>query len=763
MLSGALMALLLLATSPRAQPVSYSRDVRPILERNCMACHACYDAPCQLKLTSPEGLERGASKQRVYMAARRTAADPTRLFVDAVTTPEWRQRGFASVTEGGLESLMGRMLELGRSHAVNPDRPIGKHVVLGLARETDCPTLQEFDAYAKKRPEEGMPLGVTPLTGGEYATLRRWLEQGAPLEIPEDELTAEEATQLGRWEAFLNQPGDRERLMSRYLYEHLFLAHLHLDDGRARRFFELVRSRTPPGSPIDIIPTVRPTSDPEGPVFYRLRKIRGTLVHKTHITYPFGPDRRARYQELFLDVPWEAGELPDYEEPAAVNPFETFAAIPAMSRYRFLLDTAQYFVRTFIRGPVCRGQVATDVIDDHFHALFQSPEQDLFATDEGYARTQLSDLHMPGEKERKGFRFGLTPRWMADQQNYEKRRREAYEAQGRPIGWDYLWRGWGENPDALLTVFRHHDSTTVVPGLVGENAKTVWVMDYPILERIYYLLVVNFDVFGNLTHQLQTRLYFDLLRSESENNYLRMLPRKQREAMRKSWYRGTVASLKRMMVYGTLETEIESSIEYAKGADPRPQFVAGLLRQVTPQVAGPPDLLNRCPGPPCKDDGAPPAQQQVEAELQRLLHHPAGESPFILQLPEVTFLRVMGQQGAPDLAYTLIHNRAHRNVAFMMREESRLEPERNTVTLVRGPLGSYPNFIFRIPQGEVQTFVDGLLRAKDEAGFVRVVEAFGVRRTHPHIWDDFHFFQEYMLRTDPKEAGMHDMNRYANF
>ena len=33
-----------------AEPVSYGRDVQPILTRKCVACHACYDSPCQLNL-----------------------------------------------------------------------------------------------------------------------------------------------------------------------------------------------------------------------------------------------------------------------------------------------------------------------------------------------------------------------------------------------------------------------------------------------------------------------------------------------------------------------------------------------------------------------------------------------------------------------------------------------------------------------------------------------------------------------------------------
>ncbi len=48
--------------------------------------------------------------------------------------------------------------------------------------------------------------------------------------------------------------------------------------------------------------------------------------------------------------------MPGYGLHRRANPFETFEAIPAEARYRFMLDDAEYFVRTFIRGPVCRGR-----------------------------------------------------------------------------------------------------------------------------------------------------------------------------------------------------------------------------------------------------------------------------------------------------------------------------------------------------------------------------------------------------------------------
>ena len=72
--------------------VSFYDDVQPILERRCDVCHSCYDAPCQLQLTSFEGLERGGSKKLVYDNARLKRAEPTRLFIDADSLDEWRGR-----------------------------------------------------------------------------------------------------------------------------------------------------------------------------------------------------------------------------------------------------------------------------------------------------------------------------------------------------------------------------------------------------------------------------------------------------------------------------------------------------------------------------------------------------------------------------------------------------------------------------------------------------------------------------------------------
>lgn len=119
----ALFLLSFAAGLARAEAISYIDDVQPILTHKCVACHTCYDAPCQLNLGSGEGIARGASKQLVYDGTRSKAQATTRLYLDAQGEAAWRQRDFHSVLDGenGQAALIKRMLELGRSQPLEPN------------------------------------------------------------------------------------------------------------------------------------------------------------------------------------------------------------------------------------------------------------------------------------------------------------------------------------------------------------------------------------------------------------------------------------------------------------------------------------------------------------------------------------------------------------------------------------------------------------------------------------------------------------------
>ena len=155
-----------------------------------------------------------------------------------------------------------------------------------------------------------------------------------------------------------------------------------------------------------------------------------------------------------------------------------------------MLDNAEYFVRTFIRGPVCRGQIATDVIRDNFWVLFQDPQHDLFITDPAYRGEATPLLAMPGQLDEIGDLLGLWRSYRDKRNAYEALRTEGYSEAPAPQ-WADIWRG---NDNALLSVFRQYDSASVRKGLVGEIPQTLWWMDYPPVSYTHLTLPTNREV-----------------------------------------------------------------------------------------------------------------------------------------------------------------------------------------------------------------------------------------------------------------------------
>lgn len=736
--------------------ISYVRDIQPILTEKCVACHACNDAPCQLNLGAGEGVARGASKIPVYEGDRSVAQAPTRLFIDANGPQAWARKGFYSVLDAqdSQAALMSRMLDLGRSAPLEPNAKIPAEIALGLNRENLCPQPGEFNAYAQAHPKEGMPLAVAGLTDAQYQTLQNWFAAGAPVDDQAMNPSVNELSQIAEWEALLNQPGSTQALVGRWLYEHLFLAHIYFVGGEPGHFFQWVRSRTPSGQPIDLIATRRPDDDPGSDFYYRLAPVRGVIVHKTHITYPLGPQKMARVKQLFYGNQWHVDSLPGYGPGRRANPFETFEAIPAVARYQFMLDNAEYFVRTFIRGPVCRGQIATDVIRDQFWVLFQEPAHDRYIVDARYRGEATPLLAMPGQNDDVGSVLSLWHSYRDKRNEYEDLRRDSY-ADMPPPGWATLWAG---NDNALLTVFRHFDSASVNKGLIGDVPQTFWLFDFPLLERTYYQLAVNFDVYGNVSHQVQTRLYFDLIRNGAEVNFLRLMPADTRDALLGDWYENG-GKVKMWLDYQSIDNSTPSGLKLSE-KDPKRDFALKLVERAGTLNAAP-DPINRCSGAYCSRTGISDSFTQVEQSLSELASRPAAGLKVIDYLPENTMLRIEDAAGKRTM-YSMLRNRHHSNVAFLLGESYRYQPGLDTLTIYPGVLGSYPNFIFNVPAGDIPAFVAAMQQARHQAEFEKIVERWGVRRSHPLFWTYFHDLDRFIQETSPAEAGVLDMNRYEN-
>jgi Fatty acid cis/trans isomerase (CTI) len=733
-------------TKPQTVAVNSPQE---IVQYRCMVCHGCYDAPCQLKLEAHEGLVRGGSKQLVYDGARLRAANLSRLFDDAQGEQAWRDKGFYSVLDPNEpeQGVMYRMLALKQAHPLPATGAIPQGFDFSLYRDQQCPRQDEFDRFASDNPLWGMPYGLPGLNNKEHNTLANWIRSGARETLPAP-LDEGKQRLFDDWEAFLNGDSLQRQLMSRYLYEHLFLASIYLRKEDAPDWFRLVRSRTPPGQAIDLIATRRPYDDPGVKrVYYRLQRMPSTVLAKTHLPYRWDQQRMDWYRKLFLEAGPAPEKLPGYAPEVASNPFRSFIDIPVDSRYRFLLAEAQFTIMNFIKGPVCRGQIALNVIQDHFWVMFANPDKVDPVNDAEFLAREMDNLVLPSPKT--GTLIDIL-RWRKYAKAHEKyqRARSRYIrerlAKGSRLELDSIWDGNGNNNNASLTVFRHFDTASVVRGFVGETPKTAWVIDYPLLERIYYLLVAGFDVYGAAAHQLESRLYMDFLRMEGEFNFLLFMPPEQRLEIHDYWYRDARKGTRDHFLKRS--AMVESTHDYQfKTDDPKKEF----LDFMGSRIYGARDHRYIYRGL---------APQSTAEIFEQLEASPGAHNSY---LPHTSIINVVS--GQRDEVYTLLRNASHSNIAQMFKEEKHRLPEEDTLTIVRGFIGAYPNYFFQLNEQELASFAQDLQALKSEGDYLRLLERYGVRRNASWFWRLSDKLHGMYRQQDSIEYGVLDYNRYLGF
>jgi len=303
------------------------------------------------------------------------------------------------------------------------------------------------------------------------------------------------------------------------------------------------------------------------------------------------------------------------------------------------------------------------------------------------------------------------------------------------------------------------DSASVNYGFIGDYPDTAWIIDYSVLERIHYLLVAGFDVYGNLGHQLNTRLYMDFLRTEGEDYFLAFLPADQRKAIRDGWYQGIRQSskddegqlrwLSREFVTG-YQTDNSQLELYQK------------LESYLGPLTGDGDFINRCTSDKCK-----PKVSQTILRADKAMQKAAKMDGLIVQfLPDVAFVRVrMGGKPEDDLAYTMISNKAYTNVTSMFASEKLIDArdyEEDTQTVVRWLEGAYPNFFYTVELDDIENFVDEYNAIVDRQQYEAFVARYGLRRTSEEFWEQADWFNHQYAREQPRLSGIYDFNRYQN-
>jgi hypothetical protein len=281
----------------------------------------------------------------------------------------------------------------------------------------------------------------------------------------------------------------------------------------------------------------------------------------------------------------------------------------------------------------------------------------------------------------------------------------------------------------------------VIQGFAGQNPQTAWLIDYPLLERIHYLLVAGFDVNGNVVHQLITRLSMDFLRMEGEANFIAMLPKSERQALQRSWYEGAEDNVQEYFDGLLNSLVVDSAIPY-KTQDHKQELLA-MLATITNARRYPVDQAD-----------------YPDANIQALIKLNGSVGKQLSFLPQTAFVEVVGN--STSYWFSLIHHDAHQNKTHVITDNDVRVPEKDSLTILPSIAAAYPNAIYRVKADALPDFARAIMSLSSEADYQAFMDSFGIRRTNPQFWalsDELHRFYK---QSAGLEYGLLDYNRLEN-
>jgi hypothetical protein len=237
----------------------------------------------------------------------------------------------------------------------------------------------------------------------------------------------------------------------------------------------------------------------------------------------------------------------------------------------------------------------------------------------------------------------------------------------------------------------------------------------------------------------------DFLRMEGEMNVLAFLPKDSRNAVRDVWYRKASEDVMAYMNGSKAFFYQESGIDYKTDAA-WPEFLSLWKQHLNP-------VLNKR-----YELSASALGRESLADLQALAEL---KGRAVSYLPEASFLTIIDGQGR-EHQFTLLRNSAHSNISELFDEEDRRLPEEDTLTLVPGFLGAYPNAFYRVDAARLPGFVKQIGSLKSEADYAVLATHFALRRTDGRFWSHSDALHEAYRKIYPVEAALFDYSRFEN-
>jgi hypothetical protein len=112
--------------------------------------------------------------------------------------------------------------------------------------------------------------------------------------------------------------------------------------------------------------------------------------------------------------------------------------------------------------------------------------------------------------------------------------------------------------------------------------------------------------------------------------------------------------------------------------------------------------------------------------------------------------------------FSLLRNTAHSSVSHLVGERRELRPDEDTLTIVPGVIGSYPNAFYRATVAELPAMTAAMRELRSEADYATFSKRWAVRRTNPDFWAFSDAVIDRYQKDQPLEAGILDYNRFEN-
>ena len=151
---------------------------------------------------------------------------------------------------------------------------------------------------------------------------------------------------------------------------------------------------------------------------------------------------------------------------------------------------------------------------------------------------------------------------------------------------------------------------------------------------------------------------------EGEDMYLAFLPTTHRTTIRDSWYGGMRKGMERDL--GEVDNWMKKDVFTGfKADDDQPELFQHMENKLAPILMRD-DAIDRCARQTCRDNKGSD-KKRADVAMQKIA---AINGLVLIAFPDLAFVRVKtGDKPDSDLAYSIIRNKAYKNVTSMFSDE----------------------------------------------------------------------------------------------